>query len=514
MFKRIMLTIAVLVFTASYSFAGMVQTFGIGANATAQGEAVSANADDPFAVYYNPAGLVLSERPTLTTGFVYYKPTIEIDNFKAVNESGTDLNAAAGNSNSAELTDSELVNPHMGFSMPITEKLFFGIGAYSPYGLHIKWDKDVADNPGAAYAWESYYARVVLSPTVAYKINDKISVGFGVSLGRSVSEAGKTFTVSPTTISKATGAATVFTNMAAEATTNADNARLAAAAEADPVVAAGYLGAAAIYDEAAAGYTAKATEYTNGAALYTMLNGAHLKLEAEDDFNYSFNFGVMYRPIDELSMGFTYRGRTEANFEGDAIVTGANGGTLDFGGSVTMGYDHPESIQGGVRYFATENLSLEFDMTWTRWSILEKQVEYITFDVPGMGAVPYTADHDRDWEDTIQYKIGAEWNVVENIALRGGYTYDPTPAPAHTFDMGWPDTDRSVFNLGCGWGIGEHWVVDSVLQYIRSTPTRKIEGNSEELNGVYETAFGEPVEVYMEDKGELWGFGLTVSYLF
>lgn len=510
-----MITIAVLVFTASYSSAGMVQTFGVGAKATSMAEAVSAHADDPFAVYYNPAGLVLSDRPVLTTGFMAHFPKLEITNFKALAvDDGADKNAEAGYSDNGEVKDSDSIQLHMGYSMPINDKLFFGIAAYNPYGLHVKWDKDPAKNPGAAYAWESYYGRAVITPSIAYKVSDKLSVGFGVSLGKSVSEAGKTFTVSPTTISKASGAATVFGNMATEATNNADNARLAASLEADPVVAAGYLGAAAIYDEAAAGYTAKATEYQGAADLYALLDGSHLKLEADDSFNYSFNFGVMYQPVEEIALGLTYRGRTEANFKGDTIVTGAAGGTLDFGGDVTMDYDHPESIQGGIRYFATKDLSIEFDMTWTRWSILEKQVEYITFDIPGMGSVPYTAYHDRDWEDTIQYKIGAEWNLVDNLALRGGYTYDPTPAPDHTFDMGWPDTDRSVFNVGCGWEVTENWVVDSVVEYIVSTPTRKIDGKSNELNHAYETTYGEPVEIHMDDKGELWGLGVTVSYLF
>jgi len=38
------------------AWAGNVDTYGIGAKNTAMGGAVSAYADDPFAIYYNPAG--------------------------------------------------------------------------------------------------------------------------------------------------------------------------------------------------------------------------------------------------------------------------------------------------------------------------------------------------------------------------------------------------------------------------------------------------------------------------
>ena len=522
MLRKIGLVVGILLLTASYSIAGNVQTFGIGSAATAQSEAVSAYSNDPFAVYYNPAGLVLTKRSVISTGFMGYMPNIEIENFKAVSADGTDQNAAAGFSSNAELDNSDVMIPHMGFAMPINDKLFFGIAAYSPYGLHVNWDENPARNPGAAYAWESYYGRMVVTPSLGYKINDKLSVGFGVSLGESVSEAGKTFTRSPKTISKANAAASAYTDLATAATANAvtatTNAGIAMAAN-DAAGAYSYMVQAGVSSQAATTFQDAATEAAGAAALYSTLNGSYLRLEAKDDFNYSFNAGVMYQPIDVISMGLTYRGRTKTKFEGDTIVTNAtslvDGSTISIGGSVDMEYDHPESVQGGVRYFASKTLSVEFDMTWTRWSILDKQVENVVLkNIPVLGNVPLSFAHARNWEDTIQYKIGAEWNLLENIALRGGYTYDPTPIPADTFDMGWPDTDRSVFNIGCGWGITENWVLDSVVQYVVSTPTRKISGDSPEFNDEYSSVYGETVEVSLEDKGTLWGLGLTVSYLF
>ncbi len=480
MLKKIILSIVVLIFTASYSYAGNVQTFGIGSKATSMAEAVSAYSDDPFAVYYNPAGLVINKRSVLSVGLMTHFPDVELSNFKATGAiSGVDRNATDGMSDSASLKDSDAIQFHMGYSMPITEKLFFGIAAYSPYGMHIKWDKDPMKNPGAAYAWESYYGRMVVNPSVAYKVNDKLSFGFGVSLGKSVSEAGKTIFFTGATVANANG--------------------IVAAETASP-------GSTGLSPEQIAGAGQIVAMDTNG------FNGAKLKLEASDDLNYSFNFGVMYQPIEKISLGLTYRGRTETDFDGDSYLTMANGTKLM--GAVDMEYDHPESVQAGVRYFATKNLSLEFDMTWTRWSINEEQIEYIK--IPGSTVFEnYPAAHDRDWEDTIQYKIGAEWAVVENVALRGGYTYDPTPVPDDTFDIGWPDTDRSVFNIGCGWKITENWEIDSVVQYIISTPTNEIrDGESTELNHNYSGVYGEPVAVEVDSKGELWGMGVTVSYLF
>ncbi|MCP4356358.1 MAG: outer membrane beta-barrel protein [Proteobacteria bacterium] len=419
MFKKVLLSITVLFLTTTYSYAGNVQTFGIGANSTAQSEAVAANANDPFAVYYNPAGLVLNDKVTFTIGGMGYHPKIEIENFNDTFQPGAKDNFRT--------EDSDVIIPHAGFSMPINNSTFLGVAFYSPYGLHVKWNEDTTLNPGAIYATESYYGRVVVSPTLAYKVNEKLSFGIGVSLGQSVSEASRTLNS----------------------------------------LEAGGLG---------------------------LTNGATLTLEAKDDFNYSFNAGVMYRPVNSLSFGLTYRGRTDTDFTGDAIIKDTDG--TEYKGTVSMEYDHPESAQAGVRYFASENFSVEFDATWTRWSILENQV--IDINIPSKYV--NTKTHKRNWEDTIQYKIGAEWRLLSNFALRAGYTYDPTPVPEETFDLGWPDTDRNVFNLGFGWNITENWTLDSVLQHVVSMSKREVNDSSELST------------VSLTDKGTLWGLGFTLSY--
>ncbi|MCP3922488.1 MAG: long-chain fatty acid transporter [Desulfobacterales bacterium] len=409
MFKKVLLSITVLFLTTTYSYAGNVQTFGIGSNAMSQSEAVAAYSNDPFAVYYNPAGLVLNDKVMFTIGGMGYHPKIEVENFSDTSQSGAVDNFRT--------EDSDTIIPHAGFSMPLSDNTFLGIAMYSPYGFHVKWNEDLTLNPGARYATESYYGRMVVNPTLGFKINDKLSFGFGVSLGQSVSEAKK-----------------------------------------------------------------------------TLPDGSTLKLEAKDDFNYSFNAGVMYRPVNSLSLGLTYRGRTDTDFTGEAFFT-SNTGTV-YEGTVSMEYDHPESAQAGVRYFASENFSVEFDATWTRWSILERQV----IDINISPVIDQTKNHARNWEDTIQYKIGAEWKLLSNFALRAGYTYDPTPVPNETFDFGWPDTDRNVFNLGFGWNISKNWTLDSVFQHVVSTSKREV-SNTVEMD-----------DVSLSSKGTLWGLGFTLSY--
>lgn len=77
--KRILILTAIFCFTAVSAYAGCLETFGIGAKEAAQGKAVAAQADTPFAIYYNPAGLTQIEKPTLSAGSMFFKAEVTAD---------------------------------------------------------------------------------------------------------------------------------------------------------------------------------------------------------------------------------------------------------------------------------------------------------------------------------------------------------------------------------------------------------------------------------------------------
>lgn len=440
--------------TVGSSHAGCLQTFGVGSVAKGQAEAVTAKADDPYAVYYNPAGLTQIERPTVTTTFNLYDAEGKIKNFQVNTSLKPGVNLMQGMASTKTNSNGEpLFTPTMGYAMPINKEWSFGIAAYSPYGMRVLWNHDPVANPAALYAWESTYYRTVVNPTAAYKVNDNFSVGFGVSLCHSISHAGKTLPVNPETMSKSPTA---------------------------------------------------------------------LKMEAEDPFNYSFNLGMLYKFNDSVSMGLTYRSVTLTEFEGDVYTAGKKMSEVE------MKYDHPASAQAGIRFKVLDNLSIETDLAWTEWNVNDKQVEILKNFVDPVTEAKFKAlnggslafDHNRSWNNTIQYKIGTEWQATKDLTLRAGYTYDPTPVPDDTFDIGWPDTDRSIINLGLGYVINNNWSIDSAFQYVRSTPMRKVSGSTElnhNYGAIVQAATGIPastVDTKLEMEGLMVGYSMSVNYKF
>ncbi len=63
---------------AERASANPADTYGLGSRSTALGGAVSANAKDASANYYNPARLALAEAPEVNLGFVYVHPSFQL----------------------------------------------------------------------------------------------------------------------------------------------------------------------------------------------------------------------------------------------------------------------------------------------------------------------------------------------------------------------------------------------------------------------------------------------------
>lgn len=431
--------ILVFLLTATLSFAGSVDTFGIGSKATAMGGAYSAYADDPYAIHYNPAGLTQIKTITISAGAEYMDPTLEIHNYTAQDYNG---GTVAENESFSDTSDNLLV-PHLGIAVPIGDKFVFGIAAYVPFGLHVKWDDNPDKNPASYIAAESYYIREVIAPSLAFKVNEKLSIGGAILLGKT------------------------------------------------------YAGE-------------KKRIYAPGLPNHNKL----VKVTMEDEFNWSINLGVQYKPIKEVVIGFTYRSKTDVNFnKGDAEVENWDGinGNVDVSG---VRIDHPDQFQLGLRYIPAENFSMEIDVVYSKWSQVTNYTA--TFDPVLMGSTEELYSN-RDWQDTTQLRIGAEWEINEMFTVRGGYFYDPSPIPDSTFDTMWPDGDRKTYSLGAGINFSDNITLDLVIQYAIAEQKRQIGGESENFNHGYQdlvTHDDGEARVELEADGHLWGYGATLTYKF
>jgi long-chain fatty acid transport protein len=148
---------------ATGAFAGGYRVSLQGQKALAMGHTGVALDESAEAIFFNPAGITGIEAETdvvggltLLTGSTIYQ--------------NSDTNAEAE-------TDNPLGTPLNGyFAQHLNDELSWGFGVYTPYGNKVEWPTDWQGSHLVNYI---ELQAVFLQPTIAYKISETTSIGFG-----------------------------------------------------------------------------------------------------------------------------------------------------------------------------------------------------------------------------------------------------------------------------------------------------------------------------------------------
>lgn len=137
-----------------------------GARAVALGGAFAATADDPTAVYYNPAGLAFLEGTSVTAGAygISYDSKIYGDN------------PYPGRGYTEEMESRIFIPPHAYATGKVGERAGWGIGVYAPFGLGTQWP----DSWAGRYITRRIDLEVYnVNPNFAYRLADNFAVAVG-----------------------------------------------------------------------------------------------------------------------------------------------------------------------------------------------------------------------------------------------------------------------------------------------------------------------------------------------
>lgn len=135
--------------------------------ATGRGEAFTATADNPSAIYYNPAGIAQLEGNNLRGGFygIYLDPSYKNPTTGQTFDNRDKLHAVP-----------QLFYTYSKKGWPVT----FGLGVYAPFGLGLKWAQDTGFRTVTG-ALQSSLTYLRFNPVVAIKLFPNFIIGGGVS---------------------------------------------------------------------------------------------------------------------------------------------------------------------------------------------------------------------------------------------------------------------------------------------------------------------------------------------
>ncbi|MDD2834275.1 MAG: outer membrane protein transport protein [Methylotenera sp.] len=359
---------------------------------------MSARSDDPSVQYFNPATMAfMTKGMQLTIGGHIVAPNASLGDESARNVTFGGI-AVAGNDggNAGELA----LVPNLYFKTDLNEHIAFGLGVSVPFGLSTEYKDGWA---GRYHALESRVETINVNPALSWKVNERLSVGGGVSV--QYVKAKLTNAIDSSAICRAT---------AALATCSALGLAVPGSAATD----------------------------------------SYVKLEG-DDISLGFNLGVLFKPNEQTSLGLAYRSMIEQNLDGKAkfrrsaglntLLNGA-GSTLLTNTDIQAQVDLPESASFSAAFQATPDLELLADVTWTNWSRFKEL--RIDFDNPAQADGVTT----ENWDDNWRYSVGANYKWNSNLTLRTGVAYDETVVSDKQHRTPRiPDQNRTWLAFGASW---------------------------------------------------------------
>lgn len=412
-FKVLLVFAAALSISVQSAMAGGFALSGVGSKAIGMGGAFRGLADDWSAAYWNPAGLTQIENSEINGMLVAISPRPEYN----PNIYYGGLNVGYRNGRTLYPNDKTSFIPDAsGFiKIKAVENLTTGLAVYIPYGLGSEWDlynpigMDLA-NPYPKYDHKGDLQIIDIHPTVAKAFMDgKLSVGAGLSIQRG------SLTFAQTHL-KPSGLPIPHQNL----------------------------------------------------VISTELKG--------DGWGVGANFGVLYKFSKKLQVGlsgrtgttlklkghanqglFTFNDETLKNILLGSMYTAAESAQIRFlfapqnhtsSPSAKADLKTPADIGIGFALKPIDKLTVTGDLAYTKWNVADSILIKLTGTAPD-GSPAENSVLMFNWKNTVRFSLGAEYWIVNPLALRLGFYSDPSPIPDETFTPLIPDLGtKTSFNIG------------------------------------------------------------------
>lgn len=359
----------------------------------------AAAAEDATTVYFNPAGMTRILGHQAVGALHVIIPSSKFDG-SASNALGM---PTSGNDGGDGGKTAYVPNAYF-ICNPEDTPWAFGLGVNAPFGLVTEWNDGWV---GRYHAIKSDVKTVNINPSIAYKLDDHFSFGFGFNAQ----------------------------HIDAELTNDVNFALLTGGA---------------------AGVSDGRVELNADDWAYSFNMGLLFEL------NENTRFGAAYRhKID-------YEAEGNAKFFMDAVTRATVDGAAGLGllpafqnGDASADITLPASASFSVFHRYNEKFAITADVTWTGWSDFKEL--RVVFDDPSQ---PDNVT-DESWEDTWRYSIGGTYSYNDQLDLRFGVAYDETPIPdaAHRTPR-IPGSDRTWVTLGAGYEFNDALKLDFAYAHL------------------------------------------------
>lgn len=260
-------------------------------------------------------------------------------------------------------------------------------------------------------------------------------------------------------------------------------------------------------------------------------NPEEADLETEVDVTFETSrfpvAGILWEPSKEWSFGLTYRGESlvelDLNAQVQADIIGLLGsqalnGFMDVS-SFNTNFFAPHQIFFGIGWNFFPGSLLAVDVGGLRWSRYPTPTARVSIDfqvdpLETSSLLPApSAPIAPEFHDIFAIRLGLEhtvdWGTNVSGIFRGGYAFEPSPAPRQSGITNYVDTDKHLVTLGFGLGLFENPKGGERPLHLEFTG----QGLLLEREETQKTNPGDPVGDYYAE-GEIWTAMANARFVF
>jgi long-chain fatty acid transport protein len=431
--------------TGLSAYAGGFYIPEIGPRAVGMAGAMTAQSDerDTSVIFHNPAGLAGPKGTRIQVAGSLFFPNVEF--WRApLDDPATGERITFGRTRNTNRISGA---PYVGVGSDVgIDDLAIGIAMYAPFGAHLAFPR----GSDARYVVSEVNLRTIyVSPTVAYQLFDRLSIGAGLNY--------------------------IYSDL------SLDQVNSALFLTGDPA------------------FSPNPDPELDGIS----------QVRGKDAATFSANIGVQYRdPEDTYSFGVSVMTPTRLNFRGEAQVLNNQVSQLldedddeiqpagvrkdDF----SVAYPLPLVLRVGTTFRPHPQVMVAADYNWQRWKTFDTlTVEFENnFELlPTPGAFMHDIVLQQHWTNSHSLRLATEVAPLPPdrlpLFVRGGVVLDSSPIPDQYFEVLAPDSDKIGLSLGAGYTFeaGQRVKIDLDLGFmhliLRERDIGPVQVGSEQLVG-------------------------------
>lgn len=399
--------------------------------------------DDVSAIHFNPAGMTLLHGLQTTVAGTYVSLDIDYKGLNGATENGRDKPASI---------------PAAYLSYQVNDSLWLGLAITSPYGMRIRYGNGWAQRERGI---SGSVTTVDINPSIAWKVNEYVSIGGGVSalwthskiksgIPKGMHVMGKDIPLGGEFEYK--GSDWMFTYNLGLMVKPTEDLRFG------------------VSYRSSAHVTARGDYYIRGNALMNGEGDGKGRLQTPETVYIS----ATWKPVQKLRLSGLARWANWKKFE-------------------------------NMRFSMDDSSNLKANSDAIQWGksqgFTPEQLGYLT--KAGQGILGNVSIH-NDWKAAWLFSLGADLDITDQWTIRGGIALETDPIKHQQLRTALiPDTKRLWLTCGLSWKPTPKWQVDMAYGHIRGIGHRDLY-ESESSN----------VKVGKFEKMNAWMAGAAVTYRF